>query len=151
MRKIEHQTFKDNRGSYTPLPLDTLGINWDQCSISINDGRYTFRGMHYQSNPPQEKYVKVIRGSIVDIGYDLVNGKTYHEVINTDEAVYLHDKYAHGFLTLEPDTIVAYLVKGDYSPEAEHSIVWQSIPEVKEIINMYTKHPIISEKDRKGK
>tara|TARA_R110000744_G_C18922375_1_gene512021 strand:+ start:44 stop:499 length:456 start_codon:yes stop_codon:yes gene_type:complete len=151
MKKLEHKTFKDNRGSYTPLPLDTLDIDWDQCSISVNDGRYTFRGMHYQTHPPQEKYIKVLRGSIVDIGYDLVNSRVHHEIVGPDEAVYLHDKYAHGFLTLEPDTIVAYLVKGEYSPETEHSIIWKSIPEIKEIINTYTKHPIISEKDENGK
>ena len=107
--------------------------------------------MHYQTNPPQEKYIKVIRGSIIDIGYDLVNGKTYSQELNGGNAVYLHKEYAHGFLTLEPDTIVVYLVKGEYSPESEHSIVWQSLPEIKSIIEKYTKHPIISEKDAKGK
>tara|TARA_R110000772_G_scaffold49510_1_gene114027 strand:- start:1575 stop:2030 length:456 start_codon:yes stop_codon:yes gene_type:complete len=151
MKEIEHKVFKDNRGSYTPMPLDLLGIEWDQCSISINDGRYTFRGMHYQTHPPQEKYVKVIRGSIVDIGYDLINGRTTHQIVDEGNAVYLHKDYAHGFLTLEPDTIVVYLVKGEYSPESEHSIIWQSVQEIKEIINIYTKHPIISEKDAKGK
>ena len=151
MKELIHPTFKDNRGSYTPVPLDIMDVKWDQCSISTNDGRYTFRGMHYQTTPPQEKYIKVIRGSIIDIGYDLVNGKTYSQELNGGNAVYLHKEYAHGFLTLEPDTIVVYLVKGEYSPESEHSIVWQSLPEIKSIIEKYTKHPIISEKDAKGK
>jgi len=72
-------------------------------------------------------------------------------LIDEGNAVYLNDGYAHGFLTLEPDTIVVYLVKGEYSPESEHSIVWSEVSEVKEIINGYTDKVIISEKDEKGK
>jgi dTDP-4-dehydrorhamnose 3,5-epimerase len=151
MKIVEHKTFKDNRGSYTPFPLDVMDVEWDQCSISINDGRYTFRGLHYQTNPPQEKYVKVVKGSIIDIGYDLNTKQTKSVLIDEGNAVYLNDGYAHGFLTLEPDTIVVYLVKGEYSPVSEHSIVWSEVPEVKEIINRYTDKVIISEKDEKGK
>ena len=151
MKELEHKVFKDNRGSYTPMPLDMMGIKWDQCSISTNDNKFTFRGMHYQTHPPQEKYIKVIRGSIIDIGYDLINGKTYNQKVDEGNAVYLHKEYAHGFLTLEPDTIVVYLVKGEYSPKSEHSIVWKSLPDVKLIIERYTNNPIISKKDNKGK
>jgi dTDP-4-dehydrorhamnose 3,5-epimerase len=151
MKELEHKVFKDNRGSYTPMPLDIMGIKWDQCSISTNDNKFTFRGMHYQTHPPQEKYIKVIRGSIIDIGYDLINGKTYNQKVDEGNAVYLHKEYAHGFLTLEPDTIVVYLVKGEYSPKSEHSIVWKSLPDVKLIIEKYTNNPIISKKDNKGK
>ena len=151
MKELKHKVFKDNRGSYTPMPLDIMGIEWDQCSISTNNDKFTFRGMHYQTHPPQEKYIKVIRGSIIDIGYDLVNSKTYNQKVDEGNAVYLHKEYAHGFLTLEPDTIVVYLVKGEYSPKSEHSIVWKSLPDVKLIIEKYTNNPIISEKDNKGK
>ena len=147
----DHKTFKDNRGSYTPMELDIMGKEWTQCSISINDGRYTFRGLHYQTDPPQEKYVKVIRGSIIDIAYDLETHKTQHVIVNEGNAVYLHDEYAHGFLTLEPETIGVYMVKGEYSPESEHSIVWKEIPEVKSIVEEFTDNPIISEKDNLGK
>ena len=157
---IEHKTFGDNRGSYTAFPTvealelrpnETHYINWDQCSISVNDGRYTFRGMHYQKPNEQAKYVKVIQGSIIDFGYNLETGEVRHELVNKGNAVYLHSGYAHGFLTLEPNTIVAYMVKGKYDPDNEHSIVWHTIPEIKEIINKYTDNPIISEKDKVGK
>jgi dTDP-4-dehydrorhamnose 3,5-epimerase len=60
---------------------------------------------------------------------------------------------AHGFLTLEPNTIVVYLVEGEYNPESEHSIVWTTNPEVKKIVKYFVnEHPItISEKDALGK
>jgi hypothetical protein len=35
--KQEHKTFNDSRGSYTPISTNQLGIEWDQCSISVND------------------------------------------------------------------------------------------------------------------
>ena len=101
MKEIKHKVFKDNRGSYTPMPLDIMDIEWDQCSVSMNEGRYTFRGLHYQTHPPQEKYIKVIQGSIIDIGYDLVNGKTYTQEVNETNAVYLHGAGANGWLRLQ--------------------------------------------------
>ena len=158
---INHKTFPDNRGSYTAFPTiskipyedgtSSKFISWDQCSVSVNEGRYTFRGLHYQDPLPQEKYVKVIQGSIIDFGYNLKTGEVRHEKVTKDNAVYIHSGYAHGFLTLEPNTIVVYMVRGRYSPEDEHSIVWHTIPEVKSIIEQYTNSPIISEKDKVGK
>lgn len=158
---IKHNTFSDNRGSYTAFP--TIGkvpyedgtsykyVSWDQCSVSINDGRYTFRGMHYQDPHPQQKYVKVVQGSIIDFGYNLKTGEVRYERVDKGNAVYLHNRYAHGFLTLEPNTIVTYMVQGKYSLDDEHSIVWHTIPEIKAIVEQYTNNPVISEKDKVGK
>jgi dTDP-4-dehydrorhamnose 3,5-epimerase-like enzyme len=54
---------------------------------------------------------------------------------------------------LEPNTIVVYLVEGEYNPESEHSIVWTTNPVVKDVVKNFTGlHPItISEKDSTGK
>ena len=71
MIKHEHKTFKDDRGSYTPINTKVLDTDWTQCSISINTEPFTFRGLHYQTNPPQTKYVKVVQGSIIDFMVDL--------------------------------------------------------------------------------
>lgn len=153
MNRIEHKTFKDNRGSYTPIATNELDLHWDQCSISINDSAYTFRGLHYQTNPPQTKYIKVIQGSIVDFAVDLKTGTTEFLVMGSDDAVLIQDDKAHGFLTLEHNTIVAYLVEGEYNPESEHSIVWMDNETVKETVNFFRKdNPLtISDKDLVGK
>jgi dTDP-4-dehydrorhamnose 3,5-epimerase-like enzyme len=59
---------------------------------------------------------------------------------------------AHGFLTLEDMTIVTYMVKGDYNPNSEHSIVWHTIDEVKKVIESNIDGElIISDKDNEGK
>jgi dTDP-4-dehydrorhamnose 3,5-epimerase len=109
--------------------------------------------MHYQTNPVQLKYVKVVKGSIVDIALNLEDDSVKHMVLTEDDAVLISNNCAHGFLTLEPDTIVTYLIEGQYNPDSEHSIVWSSNEQVKEIVNSYVRNEelIISEKDAKGK
>jgi dTDP-4-dehydrorhamnose 3,5-epimerase-like enzyme len=153
MEIITHQTFKDNRGSYTPIPLDILGSNWTQCSISVNEHSFTFRGLHYQTNPPQTKYVKVVKGLIVDIIVDLETNDVDFAVVGENDAVFISKTKAHGFLTLVPDTIVVYLVEGEYNPSSEHSLVWSNNEKVKELINSFVGNNkiTISEKDELGK
>lgn len=153
MKHYTHKTFIDHRGSYTPISTTEAGIAWEQCSISINENIYTFRGMHYQTNPPQAKYIKVVQGKIIDFAYNIDTNHLNHMVLGTDDAVLLDNTVAHGFLTLEPNTIVAYLVLGTYNPSTEHSIVWTTIPELKSIIDKFTEGQeiTISEKDAAGK
>ena len=59
--------FKDSRGTF--MPYDVNG--WDQVNIVTNEKPYTFRGMHWQTNPAQIKCVKVIQGSVIDFLYNL--------------------------------------------------------------------------------
>ena len=153
MEKIIHPTFFDERGSYTPVGLRAMDMDWAQCSISVNDKPFTFRGLHYQTDPPQRKYIKVIQGEIIDFAVDLNTGEVDHEHVTSGYAVYIPDDKAHGFLTLTPNTIVVYLVYGEYNPSSEHSIVWSKNKEVLDIVIGYAgKHPItISEKDSIGK
>jgi len=162
--KQEHTTFNDSRGSYTPIQTNELGIEWNQCSLSVNDKKGTFRGLHYQTNPAQTKYVKVIRGSIIDFMLDLDTNELHHCTLDSNEAILVPHNMAHGFLTLEDMTIVAYMVKGEYNPHSEHSIVWHTIEGVKRVvldtlkhwnhteIKIYTEdNLIISDKDNLGK
>lgn len=141
--------FSDNRGDFIPYNLK----GWDQMNISTNKEKYTFRGLHYQTNPPQTKLVKVIQGKVLDIIFNLNTKvvKTYE--LTKNNSLLITDDYAHGFLTLEPNTIFTYLVKGRYNPENEHSIVWNTVPQVKSIIELYTTEDklTISKKDKLGK
>lgn len=141
--------FSDNRGDFIPYNLK----GWDQMNISTNKEKYTFRGLHYQTNPPQTKLVKVIQGKVLDIIFNLNTKvvKTYE--LTKNNSLLITDDYAHGFLTLEPNTIFTYLVKGKYNPENEHSIVWNTVPQVKSIIELYTTEDklTISKKDKLGK
>lgn len=153
MEKIEHKTFRDNRGSYTPIPTNVLGMEWDQCSVSVNDMEYTFRGLHYQTNPYQTKYVKVIKGKIIDFMVDLETGETEYLIMDENSAVLIPNNKAHGFLTLVPNTIVVYMSKGEYNPDSEHSLLWWKNEEVFNVVSHYSgsNEVVLSEKDANGK
>lgn len=153
MIKVEHPTFFDHRGSYTPIELNNSEYNWTQCSISVNEKPFTFRGLHYQSKYFQTKYIKVIQGSIIDFAVDLETKEVEHIRLDNQNAILIPKTKAHGFLTLEPNTIICYLVDNKYAPGYEHSIVWNTIPEVESVIKSYVgnNHIVISEKDSIGK
>ena len=152
--RLIHPTFKDERGSFTAIDSKYMHFDWDQFNIVTNENKYTFRGLHYQTNPPQTKCLKVIQGKVLDILVDLKTEEVLTFELDNSEILFVPDNYAHGYLTLEPNTIVTYLVKGKYNPDSEHSIVWKTIPEVKDLLmnivpDMNMLH--ISEKDEVGK
>jgi len=146
-------TIKDKRGVFIPYHFNFYDTSWDQVNISINSERFTFRGMHYQTNPYQTKQVKVIQGRALDFLYHLKTGEVEIYELDIDNDLWINDDYAHGFLTLEPNTIFTYKVKGKYNPDNEHSIVWDTIPEIKNKILEVIQDDklIISEKDKVGK
>ena len=150
---LKHPTFKDERGSFTAIDSKFLDINWEQINVVTNENKFTFRGLHYQESPAQTKCIKVVQGNILDIIVDLKTHEVKTFELTNDEFLFVPNNYAHGYLTLEPNTIVTYLVKGRYNPDSEHSMVWNTIPKVKNIIEKYSQgfdlH--ISEKDEIGK
>jgi dTDP-4-dehydrorhamnose 3,5-epimerase len=151
--KSNHPTFEDDRGSFTAIDSKYLGKNWNQFNVGVNKNKFTFRGLHYQTNPPQTKCIKVIKGKIIDMWLDLKTKEVFKFELDNNEILYIPDNYAHGYLTLKPDTVVSYLVEGEYNPNSEHSIVWNEVPEVKKIIDSYLQGCTlwISDKDREGK
>ena len=150
-------TFEDFRGSFTPLNLSIKPEdvkNWDQVNVSINDKKGTFRGMHYQSRYPQNKYIKVIRGSIIDYLYDLKTKQVLSYRLDKDNSeLFVPNNYAHGFLTLQDNTIVTYLTEGQYDPQYEHSIPYTEIEQIKQNVLMHFEEDeiVITDKDKLGK
>lgn len=149
-------TFEDFRGSFSPLKLknkpDSVAC-WDQVNVSVNNKKGTFRGMHYQSRIPQQKYIKVVKGSIVDYLYDLNTKECYWFTLKNQDAIFVPKNFAHGFLTLEDNTIVTYLVEGEYDPTSEHSIPYMTIPEISKSVHekFSLDQIIITDKDAQGK
>jgi dTDP-4-dehydrorhamnose 3,5-epimerase len=139
-RFIENRVFRDKRGTFSPLDLSKLGKNWVQSNISVNALKYTLRGLHLQNNEyAQAKLIKVISGKILDFVVDLRlvsddHNKVFFFEMNEGDEVYVPRYFAHGFITLEENTIVQYLVDNDYSPENEGVKVWSDYPEIKKRI-----------------
>jgi dTDP-4-dehydrorhamnose 3,5-epimerase len=137
---VENRIFMDKRGTFSPLDLTKLDKNWVQSNVSVNPRKYTLRGLHFQKNEyAQAKLIKVISGKILDFVVDLrVVSEDYNKVfffeMNEGDEVYVPRYFAHGFITIEDNTIVQYLVDNDYSPENEGVKVWTDYPEIKKRI-----------------
>jgi dTDP-4-dehydrorhamnose 3,5-epimerase len=157
---IKPKVFEDERGyffeSYNQNIFSNLGININfvQDNQSLSD-KNVLRGLHFQ-NPPfaQAKLVRVIKGSVLDIAVDIrKNSPTYgkHVSIELTERnktmFYIPEGFAHGFLTLEDNTIFSYKCSNFYNKESEGCILWND-PELK--INWNVNNPIISDKDKVG-
>jgi dTDP-4-dehydrorhamnose 3,5-epimerase len=150
MTAISSNLYQDHRGTLSFTPMDVLDRHWQNIIISRNPAMHTFRGMHYQL-PAQEKYVQVIQGSIMDFSYDIDSGDTEMVKLKKGESTFIDDYFAHGFLTLEPNTIVMYLTSEDYSEEQE-IINWSDIEYVRTHIEEETQGLlIISDKDKNAK
>ena len=92
----------------------------------------TVRGLHFQVPPrTQAKLVRVLRGAVLDIVVDLRRSSgSYgrHLAAGLDAAeghqLYVPPGFAHGFCTLEPDTVVAYKVSAPFAPELDRCLAW---------------------------
>ena len=157
---IENTSFLDQRGEFMELwnqdefESENLNTNATQDNISISK-KNVIRGLHFQNQPyGQIKYVRVIQGSILDVAVDIrKTSDTFgqHFAIELSKTnnygLWIPSGFAHGFLSLEENTIVAYKCYGKYQPKHEHTICWDD----KTInINWNIKDPIISKKDKKG-
>ena len=154
---VKPQVFDDTRGyffeSYNLQKFSNAGIpvNFVQDNESKSQ-KGVLRGLHFQ-NPPytQGKLVRVIKGSVLDVAVDLrVGSPTYGQwdsVILSEKnklMYWIPEGMAHGFLTLEDDTIFFYKCTNLYNKESEGSVRWND-PDLN--IDWGIKNPILSEKD----
>ncbi len=128
----------DDRGffseTYTQRAFAEIGITipFVQDNHAFSAARGTLRGLHFQSAPfAQDKLVRVARGAIFDVAVDLRKGSpTYGQhvsaVISAKEwnQILVPIGFAHGLLTLEPDTEVIYKVSNFYSPQHDLGLLW---------------------------
>lgn len=100
-------------------------------SFETTSKKGTIRGLHFQTNNPQAKLVRVSYGKILDVAVDLRKdsetfGK-YHSLILSQEnkkSFYIPKGFAHGFICLSDIAIVSYMCDGKYSSETDGGIIW---------------------------
>ena len=128
----------DDRGyfmeSYSRDVMATLGLEpvFVQDNLSLSRQVGTLRGLHYQRPPKaQAKLVQVIQGRILDVAVDVRRGSAtygHHATVELSaeagEQVFVPGGFLHGFVTLEPDTLVLYKVDAPYAPECEGAVRW---------------------------
>lgn len=98
-----------------------------QANMSLSADIGTLRGLHFQREPAQEaKFVRTVAGSLYDVIVDnRPDSATYLQAFGVElsaengRALYVPKGFAHGFLTLQPDTMASYLVDEFYTPGVE--------------------------------
>jgi dTDP-4-dehydrorhamnose 3,5-epimerase len=103
-----------------------------QCSISFNRRKGTWRGMHYQAAPHEEaKLVRCTMGSICDVIVDLrPDSPTFRSHLTVllsaenRKMLYIPERFAHGFLTLEDNTEIFYQMSESYAQESARGFRW---------------------------
>lgn len=135
---INLQKLEDERGffarTFCRREFKEQGLDFSpaQCNISYNRVKGTLRGMHFQAFPHCEaKLVSCNQGAIYDVIIDIrPDSPTYMKnfvielTAQENNALYVPEGFAHGFLTLEPDTYVFYLMSEFHTPGYERGIRW---------------------------
>jgi dTDP-4-dehydrorhamnose 3,5-epimerase len=114
---------------------------------------FVLRGLHFQRPPSaQGKLIRVARGAILDVAVDLRHGSpTYGQHVAAElsaanwRQMWVPRGFAHGYLTLEPDTEVLYKTDAPYDRAADAGIAWDD-PALG--IAWPVASPVLSEKDR---
>jgi dTDP-4-dehydrorhamnose 3,5-epimerase len=150
---LDIEAHRDDRGffarSFCRDEMNRMGLESSvvQCSISFNSAPGTLRGMHWQDAPHEEdKLVRCVGGAIFDVIVDIrkgspTYGKWFGETLTAQNrrALFIPKGFAHGFLTLEPDSEVFYQISTLFVPgygrgfrwnDPSIGIAWPSAPHV---------------------
>lgn len=160
---IEHKVLGDEFGwfteSFNARDLASV-IGSDVKFVQDNQSyskQWTLRGMHYLSEHPQGKLVRVIQGSVFDVAVDVrKNSGTYGKWFGVELSAENHKQMwippglAHGFLVFSPTAEILYKTTGYNYPQSEVCLAWDDLE-----VGINWPLPdgvglIMSEKDRQG-
>ena len=145
-------TYKDNRGYFRELFIEKNFKNKFPFDIMSLSKKNVIRGLHLQMINPQGKLLTVLRGKMLDVAVDCrKKSKTYGKhfsIILSDKdntSLFVPKGFAHGFCSLEDNTILHYKCTKYRNAKSEVGILWND-PELK--IKWPTKKVIVSTKDK---
>jgi dTDP-4-dehydrorhamnose 3,5-epimerase len=135
---VEPERHADERGFFAPtfsaeeFAAYGLDARVAESSVAYNDVALTLRGLHYQLAPYEEtKLVRCTRGSVYDVAVDLrPDSPTYLRWAGVQlsaenrNSFYVPAGCAHGYLTLEAETELSYLISQRYVVEAGAGVRW---------------------------
>ena len=151
---IEIQQFEDFRGRLSVLVDSKVNFHVVQINQGYSRKKFTLRGLHFQEGEhAQAKLVSCLHGSIFNVAVDLRPGETYGHAYSAvlsfenRKQMLIPRGFAHGYLTLEDDTLMQWCVDNDFCGEAAKAVrydsdfVWEGEP-------WPEAEYIVSEKDR---
>ena len=141
-----------NKAAFAAVGID---IEFLQDNHSRSAERGTVRGLHYQAPPfAQDKLVRVISGAVFDVAVDIRRGSpTYGHHIGVElsaaawSQLFVPIGFAHGFMTLEPNTEVIYKVSAHYAPDHDFGVLWKD-QDLDVVWPMSQADAILSDRDR---
>lgn len=159
LQLIKPSRYSDHRGFFAEtysrrdffdLKIDVEFVQ-DNQSLSIDVG--TLRGLHFQAPPhSQAKLVRCGRGAIFDVAVDVRRGSPnygkwegFYLSADNGHQLFVPVGFAHGFITLEPNSELVYKCSDYYAPKAEGSVLWND-PDIGIAWPLDTA-PILSDKD----
>jgi dTDP-4-dehydrorhamnose 3,5-epimerase len=138
VRIITPKRFGDHRGffseTYNRQAFAEAGITLEfvQDNHSLSAPVGTLRGLHFQAPPfAQDKLIRVPRGRILDVAVDIrASSPNFGKFVAVElsaenwRQLLVPVGFAHGFVTLEPDTEVIYKVSAPYAPEHDRGLAY---------------------------
>ncbi|MGQ4275111.1 dTDP-4-dehydrorhamnose 3,5-epimerase [Terrihabitans sp. B22-R8] len=135
---IKPRRFGDERGWFTEVYSERafaqagIEVRFVQDNHSLSRPAGVLRGLHFQTpSHGQDKLVRCVRGRIWDVAVDVRKGSpTFGDWVGAElsaengHQLFVPIGFAHGFVTLDPDTEVTYKVSDFYAPECDGGIRW---------------------------
>jgi dTDP-4-dehydrorhamnose 3,5-epimerase len=159
LKIIEPKLFTDSRGyffeSFNSQKMSDAGIKEVMVQDNISKSKKgVLRGLHYQLKPfGQAKFLTVLSGRILDVAVDIrIGSPTYGRHFSIEltggsgRLIFIPEGFAHGFVSLEDETIILYKVGNYYSPENERGIRYND-PDLKIDWKLDEKELIITARD----
>lgn len=159
---VRPRIFGDERGSFSETWNQRAfdeAVGEEVRFVQANESRSkagVLRGLHFQAPPhAQGKLVRVVQGKVLDVAVDVrKDSPTYgrhHAALLTAEnrwQFFIPPGFAHGFATLEDDTVFHYLCTNLYHPDSEGALLWND-PDLG--IDWGMDAPLVSDKDAQAK
>ena len=128
---VENQKYVDVRGEFRELLLENkIKMKFPFNVISISK-KNVIRGLHYQLNKPQGKFISVLKGEILDVVVDLRKksktfGKHFKIILSEKncKSIFIPEGFAHGFACFGKENIVIYSCTNYRNPSGERGILW---------------------------
>ena len=161
---LEPEIFLDERGyfyeSYNQSKFEKIiksKVNFCQDNQSLSNLN-VIRGLHYQKKPiEQSKLVRVLNGSVLDVVVDLRKssltfGKHFKIILSAENKLqlFIPKGFAHGFKSLDNETVLSYKVDNFYSPEYDDCILFND-SDLSIDWEVSEENLLVSKKDLSGK
>jgi dTDP-4-dehydrorhamnose 3,5-epimerase len=163
VKLVTPKRYGDARGyfveTYNERAFQKAGIaaRFVQDNHSFSKPKGTVRGLHYQAPPhAQAKLVRVLKGAVLDVAVDVrKTSPTFGQWVSArldaeaGAQLFIPAGFLHGFVTLEPETHVAYKVDAYYDREADGGVLWND-PDLAVAWGVSAAEATVSEKDAKA-